>query len=140
MDYGLLRVFRISWPVGLAALPFGAVYCLLVCLFPDSIDAYAKMHAYTDFSTWGGIEVLFMLNSAVLGWVAVVVTVRRTGVAGFVLILIALPWCLASIGSGFAVAWLCVGSISDGVWPMLAYSLGSVVCASALRTYMHEMS
>lgn len=133
------RFLRISWPIGLVTLPFGTVYCLLLCLFPDSIDAYANMRVYTDFSTWGGIETLFALNSAVLGWLSVVVAERRTGVVGFVLLLMVLPWCFSSIGAGFALASLCVGSFSDAVWDMLAYSLVSVVGASALRAYLCDM-
>lgn len=134
-----LKFLRISWPAGLVALPFGTVYCLLLCLFPDSIEAYAKVRVYTDFSGWGGIETLFALNSAILGWLSVVVAERRTSVAGFILLLMILPWCFASICGGFALASLWERSFSDAVWDMLACSLVSVVGASALRAYLCDM-
>ncbi len=134
-----LALLKLSWPLGVVALPFGTVYCLLLYLFPDSIDAYVKMRTYTVFSRWGGVEVFFVLNSAVLGWVSVVVSERRTGAARFILLLIALPWCFASIGGGFALAPLCLGRLSDAMWEMMAYSLVSVVCAGALRAYLGDI-
>lgn len=135
MHHGPFRVLSVSWPVGLVSLPFGVVNFILLCFFPDSIDAYASMRAYTDFSRWGGIEFLFALNSAVLGWLSVVVAEHCTGVAGFVLLLMILPWCFSSIGGGFALASLRVGSFSDAVCDMLVYSLVSVVGVSVFRAY-----
>lgn len=134
-----LEFLRISWPVGLVAIPFGTVYWLLLFLLPDSIDAYVHMRAYTDFSRWGGIEILFALNSGILGWLSVVIVERRADVARFVLLLMVLPWCFSSIGSGFALASLSVGVFSDAVWNMLMYSLVSTVGASALRAYLSDI-
>lgn len=130
-----IAILKRSWPLGVLALPFGTVYCLLLCLFPDSIDAYVKMRWYTE----GGVENLFVLNSAVLGWVSVVVSERRTGAAGFILLLIALPCCFVAIGGGFAIAPLFLGSLSDAMKEMLAYSLVSVVGAGAFRAYWSAM-
>lgn len=127
------------WPLGCAILLFGVVYCSLLCLFPDAIAAYVSMRLSTDVSTWGGIEDLFVLNSAVLGWVTVVVLDRRTGAVGFVLLLAAIPWCVASIGGGFALSALLLGGLSGPMWEMLLYSLVSVVAASALRSYLAKI-
>lgn len=126
----------ISWSLGFIALPFGAVYCLLLCLFPDSIEAYVKMRTDVDFSTWGGVEVLFVLNSAGLGWASVVALERRTGAAGPVVLLLALPCCLAAIAGGFALAPLFLGSLSGAMREMLTYSLVSALVASVLRVYL----
>lgn len=124
------------WPLGLLALPFGTVYCLLLYLFPDSIEAYVKMRAYTIFSRWGGVERLFVVNSLVLGWVSVIVSQRRTGAGGPVLLLFALLCCFAAIGCGFALAPVFLGGLSGAMREMLAYSLVSAVGASVLRAYL----
>lgn len=131
-----IALLKQSWPLGLLALPFGTVYCLLLYLFPDSIEAYVKMRAYTIFSRWGGVERLFVLDSLVLGWVSSVVSERRTGAVGPVVLLFALPCCFAAIGGGFAIASLFLGSLSDAMKEMLAYTLVSAVGASVLRSYL----
>lgn len=133
------EIMKLSWPLGLVALPFGMGYCFLLCFFPDAIDAYDKMRDFTATSQWGGIEVLFALNSGVLGWVTVVVSERRLGPARFVLLLMALPWCFASIGGGFALALLYIGSLSAAMFDMLAYSLVSAVGACAVRAYLDNI-
>jgi len=129
------EIMKLSWPLGLLALLFGMVYGLLLWSFPDAIEAYGTMRDYTAISQWGGIEVLFVLNSGVLGWVTVVVAERRMEAARFVLLPMAAPWCLVSIGGGFAFALLNIGSLSAAMMEMLAYSLGSAVGASILRAY-----
>ncbi len=139
MLYKTFAILKLSSPVAVVALPFGMGYCFLLCLFPDAIEAYDKMLDFTATSQWGGIEVLFSLNSGVLGWVTVVVAERRLGAARFVLLLMALPWCLASIGGGFALALLYIGSFSDPMWEMLAYSLVSAIGACAVRAYLSNI-
>ena len=136
MLHKAFEIMTLLWPVGLVALPFGMGCCFLLCLFPDAIEAYDKMRDFTATSQWGGIEVLFSLNSGVLGWVTVVVSERRLGAARFALLRMALPWCLASIGGGFALALLYIGSLSDSMWEMLAYSLVSAIGACAVRAYL----
>lgn len=131
-----IALLKRSWPLGLLALPFGAVYCLFLCLFPDSIEAYVEMRAYTQFSTWGGVQVLFLLNSVIIGWLSAVVSERSIGTVGAVALLLAVLCCLGAIGAGFCLAWFFLGSLSDPMWEMLAYSLVSAVGASALRTYL----
>lgn len=130
-----IALLKRLWPLGLLAMPFGTIYCLLICLFPDSIEAYVKMRSYTAFSRWGGVERLFVLNSLVLGWVGAVVSQRRAGAVGPVVLLFALPCCVAAIGGGFAIASLFLGSLSDAMKEMLVYSLVSAVGASILRAY-----
>ena len=129
-------VLKRLWPLGLLALPFGAVCCLLLVLFPDSIEAYVQMRAYNIFSRWGGVERLFVLNSVVLGWVSVIVSERRTGAVGPVVLSFALPCCFVAIGGGFALSPLFLGSLSGAMREMLAYSLVSAVGASVLRAYL----
>ena len=77
-----------------------------------------------------------MLNSLVLGWVSAVVSERRTGAVGPVVLLCALPCCFAAIGGGFAVTPLFLGGLSGAMKEMLAYSLVSAVGASVLRSYL----
>lgn len=122
-------------PLGLLAMPFGTVYCLLLYLFPDSIEAYVRMRTYTAISRWGGVERLFVLNSLVLGWVGAVVSERRAGAVGPVVLLFALPCCFAAIGGGFAISPLFLGGLSGAMKEMLAYSLVASVGASILRAY-----
>ncbi|MCH7704037.1 MAG: hypothetical protein IIB61_02910 [Planctomycetes bacterium] len=64
------------------------------------------------------------------------VSERRAGAVGPVVLLFALPCCFAAIGGGFAITSLFLGSLSDGMKEMLAYSLVSAVGASALRSYL----
>ena len=131
-----IALLKRLWPLGLLAMPFGTVYCLLLYLFPDSIEAYVRMRTYTAFSRWGGVERLFVLNSLVLGWVGAVVSERRAGAVGPVVLLFALPCCFAAIGGGFAIASLFLVSLSGAMKEMLAYSLVSAVGASVLRSYL----
>ena len=119
-----------SWPLGLLALPFGTVYCLLLCFLSDSIEVYDELPGNSE---WGGVEVLFVLNSGVLAWVSVVVSERRTETEGFLALLFAFPWCFAAIGGGFAVALLFLGSLSDAMMEMLVFSVVSSIVIGGLR-------
>ncbi len=132
----LHRPFKLlchSWPLVVLTLPFGALYCSLLCFFPDAIEASVQMQAYT--SEWGGVEVLFMLNSAGLGWASVVVSERRIGGAGPAMLLFAWPCCLVAIASGFAAAPLFLGGLTAAMKEMLIISLVSVLAVSGIRVY-----
>ena len=115
------------------------MYCLLLCLLSDAIEAFDRLPTYGLFLTWGGVEDLFVLNSVVLGWASVVACERTAGTAGVVLLLFVLPLCIAAIGGGFAVALVFVPCVSDAMWQMMVYSLVSVVGASILRVYLGEI-
>lgn len=130
------ELVRRSWPVGVVALLFGSVYCSLVCFLTDGIDAFDKMSAFMVTSRWGGVEDLFLLNSIALGWVSVVVSETRTGTAGFVPLLMALAWCLVSIGGAFALGSLWLGRFSGPMWGMVAYSVLPVLGAAGVRCYL----
>lgn len=132
-------ILKRSWPLGFVALPFAIVYCFLLCFFADAIEASYEMRAFTITSEWGDVDVLFMIASIALGWVGVVVSERRTGAERLVPLVMAVPWCLASIGGGFVLARLFLVSLSDPMWEMLAYSLVSAVGTSALRAYLPDI-
>ena len=136
----LRRLFEFPkqlWPVGLVTLASGLVNCLLVWLFPDAIDAYGKMGDL--LSGEGSIEVLFSLNSGVLGWVSIVVLQHRTGITGSVLLVFALPCWLVAISAGFALAAVVVNPLPNAVWDMITYSAISAGCAGALRVYFADV-
>ena len=132
-------IIRYVWATAGVATPFGAVYCLLLCLLTDAIEAFGRLPSYGLFLTWGGVEDLFVLNSVVLGWASVVAWERMAGIAGAVLLLFALPSCIAAIGGGFVVALVFLPSLSDPVWEMAAYSLVSVLGASIVRVYLGKI-
>ena len=127
-----------SWPVGVAALPFGLGCCFLVCFFPNAIEVYEEMEMYLVTSRWGGIETLFMLNSGVLGWVSVVVLEHRLGTVGTIVLLISLPWSLLAIAGGFGLGLLFVDPAPGSIWDMVGFSALAAVGASGLRTYLHD--
>jgi len=136
VHYGPVRAIIGSWPVGVVALPFAAVYWFLFWFFPDSIAAHGTMQAYTNFPSWGGVEALFLLNSAVCGWLGVVVSENRTGVAGLLLVPIALPWSSEAIVLGFWLPSMFLGGFSNPMWDMLLDSLTLMFGAAALRAYV----
>lgn len=131
-----IYLVKASWPAGVAALFFGIVYSVLLCSFPDYIENFDEMLKYTHNSNWGGLEMLFILNSGILGATSVVISERRTDASGIMLWLIASSWCLISIGFGFAMAQTYLGNFPDPMWEILAFSLATAVGATALRTYL----
>jgi len=139
MFLDLLTSLKRSWSVGFVALPCAIVNTVLICVLPDSIEAYAEFWRYLALDRWGGPETLFMINSGVLGWVSIVVLERKLGTVGMVVFLIALPWCLAAIAGGFALGVLFVEHVPGPIWDMVGYSVVSAVGASAVRTYFHDI-
>ena len=123
---------KMSWPIGLAALPMGVIAFCLLWAFPEAIEVYDADFAA---SSRGGPETLFVLNSCVFGWLCVIVAERRVGARGLGAFLFAIPWCLGSIISGFALAAVFVGSFSDATWEMLAMSLMTLTVVCALRSW-----
>ena len=108
-------------------------------MFPDAIEASEELWMYLQSSHWGGPETLFVLNSSLLGWVSIVVLERWLGTVGNVVLLIAFPWCLATIAGGFALALVFVERVPGPIWNMVALSVISAVGASAVRTYLHDV-
>ena len=132
-------LLKLSFSLAVVALPFGIVYCLLICLFPDAIEAFGAMRHYVSFSRWGGIENLFVLNSLLMGWVTIIVLERTVGSTGHILFAIALPCWVAAIGGGFASGAFFAERVPDTMWELLVYSLVSVVCAGALSIVWADM-
>ena len=55
-----------AWPLGLLALPFGILYCLLLCFLTDAIEASEQMRGSLSNYEWGGVDSLFALTSGIL--------------------------------------------------------------------------
>lgn len=139
MLHRLFQVVTRSWPAGVIALPFGAVCFLLLTRMPDSIEAYDAMRDVTGNSQYGGIEVLFMVNAAALGWINGAILQRRLGQMGLVLLLTSSFWCLVSIGGGFAFAYQSLGNLTGPMWEMFAFSLGSAGVATVVQSYWGDL-
>lgn len=127
-------LLKMSWPVGLAAIPMGVIDLVLLCVFPESIEVYDSEATWAAHSR-GGIETLFIMNSGVFGWLCVVVTERRVGAGGFGALVFAIPWCAGSIIGGFALSIAFGGSFSDATWDMLSMSLITVAGVCAVRAW-----
>jgi len=136
----LLAMSKLAWPVAFVALPCALMICLLVWLFPDAIEAYGEFRTYLNYARWRGPGLLFMLNSAVLGWVSIVVLERKSQTVGIVVFLATLPWCLASIAGGFALSVYLVDHVPGSIGEMVAYSVVSAVGASAFRTHLQNVA
>jgi len=128
-----------AWPLGLVAAPFGLVYCLLLCVFGEAIEASGQMRDYLANYDWGGVETLFALNSGLLGWVGIVVAGYRFGVTGPYLLWIALPWCFAAIGGGFALALLFLESLPGSMWEMILFCLVFMIGTAVFRVYLDDV-
>jgi len=112
---------------------------VLLSFFPDSIDAYDAMRDYTFTSEYGGIEVLFMLNSGLLGWVICVLVERKVDETTFILALTSSLWCLVLIGGGFALTSLFVGNLTGPMWEMLVLSMVFSVGTSTFQSYFGDL-
>ena len=130
---------RLSWPIGVVTLPFGLVYCFLLCFLGDAIAASEKMAAQLSGYEWGGVDALFAMNSGLLGWAGVVVAAKRFGISGPSLFLIALPWSLGALGGGFAVALLVMGSLPHSIWQILGICVVFMISTAVFRTYVDDV-
>ncbi len=138
MLYKSFELVQLSWPLGLVVLCSGIVYCGLLSVFPDAIDAFRSMRGYVIGSDWGAIETLFSMAAGVSGWISVVVAQRRLDANKLALFLVGLLCCVASIGLGFGSAAVFVGLHSDSVWEMMMYSLVSGAGACAFRGFISD--
>jgi hypothetical protein len=126
------------WPLGLVALAFGLVYCLLLCVFEEAIEASEKMRDYLANYEWGGAEALFALNSGLLGWVSIVVAEYRFGISGWWLFLITLPCGFAAIGGGFVLALLLAERLPSSAWEIILLCLVFMIGTGAFRVYLDD--
>lgn len=134
-----LSLLAASWPTVLIAVPFAGVYCALVCFFADAIEAYGALRSLSSRVGWGGPEVLFAMNSAILGWVSIAFVGRRFGTGGLGVFMIALPWCLCTIAAGCCVGIVLLGRVPSPICEMGAYSVASVVGVSAARAWLQDV-
>lgn len=126
--------FRL-WPLALLTLPFAAVFCILLISLPEAIEASGTLHD----RKWGNTDTLFMLNAGLLGWCSVAAAERNRGTIGFVILLYAIPCCIAAIALGYGAASLKLDGLSAGMWRTLYYSLGAAGGISLIRTYLAEL-
>ena len=135
----MIRSFvAIACPMIAVALFFGSVYVLLLRVFRGSIEAYSELSAFTATGEWGGPETLFTGVSVLLGLLNVWVLERRLG-TGFTLLRISIPFCIATIGTSFAVARIIFGPPVAGMLDMLVYSLVSAIGACVIRVYWQSL-
>ena len=130
-----------SWPMGLVALAFALVFCLLLWFFADSIEAWGTMKSLLVFRGQGrgGPAVLFMLTAGIMGGVSIAFLEYRLGTVGIVVFLFALPYCLAAIAGGFALGLFLLEGVPGSTWDMAAFSVILAVGVSAVRTYLHDV-
>jgi len=134
-----LEFMKRSWPLGLVALPFGLVYCSLLCFFGEAIEASTQVRGYLASYEWGGVDTLFALNSGLLGWLSIVVAGYRFGITGRCLLWIALPWCFAAIGGGFGLALLFADRLPSSVWEIVLCCLVFMIGTSVFRVYVDDV-
>jgi hypothetical protein len=124
-----------SWPVSLVTVPCGAVYCLLLWLFPEALDALENLPSSLLWGQWGGIETLFLLDSLILGWASVVVLEHVLGMTGRVVLLIAVMSCIIAVGGGFALARVILGPLPGNPSEMVAYCIATTIVSAACRSW-----
>lgn len=134
-----LNFLERAWPIGLVALPFGLVYCLLLCVFGEAIEASGQMRGFLANYEWGGVDALFALTSGILGWTSIAVTGYRFGITGAWLLLIALPWCLTAIVGGFALAELIIDRLPGPVWELVVCCLVWMIGTCIFRVYLDDV-
>ncbi len=139
MNRSGITLLKRSWPLGLLAIPFAAVCCLLLVCLSESIEARAQMSDFSGHFSWRGVETLFFLNAFVLGWVSVVVSERRLGAVGPSVLLFALPCCFAAIGGGFALSLWSLDDFTTAMKEMLALSIAAGAGACILRVYVADL-
>lgn|GEM_PF-2872490 len=116
------------------------VFCLLLWGFRDSIEVYVSTPGLLGSSTWGGVEVLFMMNAVGLGWGTVAYTERRTGASGIPVALAALAWSSAALGAGFFVVAIFSPISNAALAEMLMLSVILWLGATAVRTYLADVA
>lgn len=123
-------------PIVLVAVPFGAIYTLMLCCLSDAVDVE---HEVISWQAQGGPSTLFLMNSGALGWAVVVVTEKTLGFVGRVGFVVALvPWALA-IGGGFALAALLCASIPDSTVGLALICAVATLVTGAFRTWLADL-
>lgn len=136
MVHTVIELLGRSWPVGFVVILCGIVYCVLLCLFCDAIEAADE---FTTGTGEGGPLTLFLITSLLLGWGTVAVLEYRLGVTGSRLWVIALPWWAASIGGGFAAASFLAGRLPAPVSELCVLCAVSAGCTGAYRIYFSDI-
>jgi len=131
----LITPFLRLWPLALLTLPFAAVFCILLISLSEAIEASGTLHNWQ----WGNTDTLFMLNAGLLGWCGVAAAERNRSTIGFMILLYAIPCCVAAIAIGYGVASLILDGLSVGMWRTLYGSLGVAVVMSLIRTYLADL-
>ena len=135
----ILFILKLYWPMILLAVPFALVYAVLLDFFTEAIEIEDSL-TITDSLWWkDGPHTLFITNSAVLGWVSVVVVRTWVAIGGPLLFLISLPCCLLAIDSGFAFGLFLTGSQSDAIRTAHIASAIVTCIAVAARTYYDNL-
>lgn len=101
---------------------------------------YVSTPGLLGSSTWGGVEVLFMMNAVGLGWGTVAYTERRTGASGIPVALAALAWSSAALGAGFFVVAIFSPISNAALAEMLMLSVILWLGATAVRTYFADVA
>ncbi len=94
-----------------ATLPCAAIYCLLLCLLGDSIEAAATLESTLGVSTGEGPATLFAINSGIMGWASVTVLRKKLGITGSTVFALGLIHWGIAITAGLTAAWLINGSL-----------------------------
>ena len=129
-------LLRRGWPVVLVIVPFGVIYCLLLCFLSEAIVAEEHVDHFWD----PGPEMLFTFNSLLLGWVTVVILEHRFGATGLSVFLLAVPCWAVAIGAGFALAALVSEDLPAPPSSYALYCSVSTICAGALRIYFPALA
>ena len=128
------------WVLALVSLPFGLVYCFLLCLLRQSLQAEASewLNTYVSISQWGGPTTLFALNAGILGWVCAAVASKRLGEIGTFVLLPVLLWGVLATAGGFFLSTIFVQSAPGVFWKLISLCVLVMAASAGIRACLDE--